>query len=80
VLNPGETRAGKRRERASGVYRRNVLLASGRFVVLEDGMGFSLGPWRPVIDQHLGETVTAIVRGGGAAWELGKQRGRSIGL
>jgi type IV secretory pathway VirD2 relaxase len=66
-------------ERVSGVYRRNLLLMSGRFAVLEDGIGFSLVPWRPVIEQRLGQTVTAIVRGSGAAWELSKQRGRSIG-
>jgi hypothetical protein len=29
-------------ERFSGVYRRNVLLPSGRFALLVDGMGFSL--------------------------------------
>jgi hypothetical protein len=30
-------------ERVNGVYRRNVLLASGRFAMLDDGVGFSLG-------------------------------------
>jgi hypothetical protein len=35
-------------ERATGVYRRNVQLASGRFAMLDDGMGFSLVPWKPV--------------------------------
>lgn len=66
-------------ERITGVYRRNVLLASGRFAMLDDGIGFSLVPWRLAIEQRVGQTVTAIVRGSGAAWELGKQRGRSIG-
>jgi type IV secretory pathway VirD2 relaxase len=66
-------------ERVSGVYRRNVQLASGRFAMLDDGIGFSLVPWRPVIQQRLGQTLAAIVRGGGATWELGKQRGHSIG-
>lgn len=65
-------------ERVSGVYRRNVLLASGRFAMLDDGLGFSLVPWKPVIEQRLGQRMTAIVRGGGVTWELGRQRGLAI--
>jgi hypothetical protein len=65
-------------ERVTGVYRRNVLLASGRFAMLDDGIGFSLVPWRPVIDQRLGRTVTGILHGGSTTWELGQGRGRSI--
>ncbi len=61
-------------ERTSGVYRRSVQLASGRFAMLDDGLGFSLVPWKPVIEQRLGQTLSAVVRGGGAAWELGHQR------
>jgi hypothetical protein len=44
-------------ERVSGVYRRNVLLTSGRFAMIDDGMGFSLVPWKPVIEQRLGQTI-----------------------
>jgi type IV secretory pathway VirD2 relaxase len=66
-------------ERVTGVYRRSVLLASGRFAMLDDGMGFSLVPWRPVIEPRLGQTMTAVVRGGNASWEFGRQRGPSIG-
>ncbi len=66
-------------ERASGVYRRNVLLASGRFAMLDDGMGFSLVPWKPVIEQRLGQTLTAVMRGGRVSWEFGRQRGVSVG-
>jgi len=63
-------------ERVTGTYRRSVQLASGRFAMLDDGMGFSLVPWRPVVDQRLGQQVSAIVRGSSATWELGRQRGR----
>lgn len=65
-------------ERVSGIYRRNVQLASGRFAMLDDGMGFSLVPWKPVIEQRLGQTMTAVIRGHGASWELGRQRGPSV--
>jgi len=65
-------------ERVTGVYRRSVPLASGRFAMLDDGMGFSLVPWKPVIEQRLGQAMTATVRGGGVSWEFGRQRGPTI--
>jgi len=63
-------------ERVSGVYRRNVQLASGRFAMLDDGMGFSLVPWRPVIEQKIGHTMIAVMRGTDASWDLGRYPGR----
>jgi type IV secretory pathway VirD2 relaxase len=65
-------------ERVSGIYRRSVLLASGRFAMIDDGLGFSLVPWRLVIEQRVGRTVVALVHRGSATWELGKTRGHSI--
>ena len=65
-------------QRVTGIYRCNVQLASGRFAMLDDGMRFSLVPWKPVIEQRLGQTLTAVVRGGGVSWEFGRSRGRSI--
>lgn len=65
-------------EGVNGVYRRSVQLASGRFAMLEDGMGFSLVPWRPVAEQRLGQSVTAIVRGRSVVWEMGKKPSVSI--
>ena len=50
----------------------------GRFAVLDDGMGFSLVPWRPVIEQRMGQPMSAVVRGSGVSWEFGRQRGPSI--
>jgi hypothetical protein len=63
-------------ERANGVYRRSVQLASGRFAMLDDGMGFSLVPWRPVTEQRLGQQVAAVVHGSSITWDLGRQHGR----
>lgn len=65
-------------ERVTGTYRRNVQLASGRFAMLDDGMGFNLVPWKPVIEQRLGQTLTAVVRGGGVSWEFGRSRGPNV--
>lgn len=58
--------------RASGVYSRSVHLASGRFAILDDGIGFSLVPWKPVIEQRLGQHVSAVVCGSSATWALGR--------
>jgi type IV secretory pathway VirD2 relaxase len=60
-------------QRVIGVYRRAVQLCSGRFAILEDGSGFSLVPWRPVVEQKLGQQVSAVVRGASATWEVGRQ-------
>lgn len=61
--------------RVSGVYRRQVQLVSGRFAMLDTEAGFSLVPWRPVIEKRLGQSVTAELRQGGASWSFGRQRG-----
>ena len=61
-------------QRVAGTYRRSVMLASGRYAMLDDGMGFSLMPWKPVIEQRLGQQLAATVRGGGVSWEVGRQR------
>ncbi|HHW1564582.1 TPA: DUF3363 domain-containing protein [Pseudomonas aeruginosa] len=65
-------------QRVSGIYRRSVMLASGRYAVLDDGKGFSLVPWKPVIERRLGLQATAVVHGGGVSWEIGRMR--DIGL
>ena len=66
-------------EKVSGVYRRNILLASGRFAMLDDGMGFSLVPWKPVIERRLGQEISALVRDGIASWDIRGRSSPSIG-
>lgn len=65
-------------QRVTGIYRRSMMLASGRYAMLDDGKGFSLVPWKSVIEQRLGQQIAATVRGGGVSWEVGKKLGRSI--
>ncbi|MDO8959203.1 MAG: DUF3363 domain-containing protein, partial [Rhodocyclaceae bacterium] len=65
-------------QRVSGIYRRSVTLASGRYAMLDDGMGFSLIPWRPVIEQRLGRQLAATVRGSDVSWDFERQRGSSL--
>jgi type IV secretory pathway VirD2 relaxase len=61
-------------ERVSGVYHRNVLLASGRFAMLNDGVGFTLVPWRSVIEHRLGQQMSVVVSGSSTTWQLDKHR------
>ncbi len=66
-------------ETVAGVYRQRVTLASSRFAMIDDGMGFQLVPWRPALEQQLGRYVSgAIAPGGGVDWNFGRKRG--IGL
>jgi Protein of unknown function (DUF3363) len=44
-------------QRVAGIYRRSVMLASGRYAMLDDG--FSLVRWRPVIERRLGQQIAA---------------------
>jgi hypothetical protein len=63
----------------SGVYRERIVLASGRYAVIEDGRGFQLVPWRQDLDRHLGEAVSGRINGrGGFDWNLGRKRGPAL--
>ncbi|GKV93322.1 relaxase/mobilization nuclease and DUF3363 domain-containing protein [Pectobacterium aroidearum] len=66
-------------QRVAGIYRRSVMLASGRYAMLDDGMGFSLVPWRPVIEQRLGQQIAATVCGSGVSLDISRKRGPQIG-
>ena len=62
-------------QRVAGIYRRSVILASGRYALLDDGMGFSLVPWKPVIEQVLGQKITATVGGSSVSWQIERKLG-----
>jgi type IV secretory pathway VirD2 relaxase len=66
-------------EHVGGVYRQQVRLASGRFAMLDDGLGFQLVPWTPSLEQHMGKHIAGIVTpGGGIDWSFGRKRGLSL--
>ena len=44
--------------------------------MLDDGLGFSLVPWQPIIEKRLGQSMAAIVRGDHVSWHFGRQRSR----
>ena len=63
----------------TGIYRQRVTLASGRFAMIDDGLGFQLVPWRPALEQKLGQHVSGtMLPGGGVEWSFGRQRGLGL--
>jgi type IV secretory pathway VirD2 relaxase len=61
--------------RIDGTYRRSIQLVSGHYALLDDGSGFSLVPWRPVVERYLGQSLSATVIGQRVSWDFGRQRG-----
>jgi type IV secretory pathway VirD2 relaxase len=66
-------------EHVLGIYRQRVTLSSGRFAMIDDGMGFQLVPWRPALEQQLGKQVAGVMApGGGVDWNFGRKRGLGL--
>lgn len=65
-------------ESIAGTYRQRLDLASGRFAIIDDGLGFSLVPWSPSLEQNLGRHVSGIARIGRIEWSFRRARGPSI--
>ena len=66
-------------EYVAGTVRQRLTLASGRFAMIDDGLGFQLVPWSPSLDRQIGKHISGVMRGdGGVDWSLG--RGRGLGL
>jgi Protein of unknown function (DUF3363) len=64
--------------RITGIYRRDVNLISGRFVMLEQAQSFTLVPWRPVLGARLGQSLSGVVRRDGVSWDFGRSRGPAV--
>ncbi len=60
--------------RIEGTYRHRVDLVSGRFALIDKGREFTLVPWRPVLDQHVGNHVLGIAHDESISWTIGRQR------
>ena len=66
-------------EHVSGVYRQRITLASGRFAMIDDALGFQLVPWRPALEQHIGKQVGGTMMPGGRVdWSFGRNRGLGL--
>jgi hypothetical protein len=66
-------------EHVAGIYRQRVSLSSGRFAMIDDGLGFQLVPWRPALEQQLGRQVSGVMLpNGGVDWSFGRKRGLGL--
>jgi len=66
-------------EYVTGTYQRRFTLASGRFAMIDDGLGFQLVPWSPSLEKQLGRHVSGVARGdGGIDWSFGRNRGLGL--
>jgi hypothetical protein len=73
-----EYRPRKSGESVAGIYRERLSLPSGRFALIEDGLGFSLVPWKPSLEHHLGQHVSGLVQPETVDWSFGRKR--SLGI
>jgi hypothetical protein len=52
------------------------MLASGRFAMIDDGLGFQLVPWSPSLERNLANHVSGVARDdGGINWSFAARRG-----
>ncbi|WP_216331769.1 MULTISPECIES: VirD2 family relaxase/mobilization nuclease [Hyphomicrobiales] len=66
-------------EYVAGTYRQRLALASGRFAMLDDGLGFQLVPWSPSLEKQIGRHVSGVARDdGGVDWDFGRKRGLGL--
>jgi hypothetical protein len=66
-------------EYVSGRLAGIASLVSGRFAMIENGLGFQLVPWQPLLDKRIGQHITGLQRdGGGIEWTLGRNRGLGL--
>ena len=58
-----------------GTYRQRLTLASGRFAMIDNGLGFQLVPWSRELEKKLGQHVAGVAKdGGGIEWGFGRKR------
>lgn len=62
-------------EWVEGKLTRRIDAAGGRYGLVEKAKEFTLVPWKPVLDRHVGKDVAGIVRERGVNWTIGRGRG-----
>lgn len=66
-------------QHVAGIYRQRLDLASGRFAMIDSGLGFQLVPWQRVLERKLGQAVTgAVNQRGGVDWSFARSRSISL--
>ena len=66
-------------EYVSGRLAGVASLSSGRFAIIENGLGFQLVTWQPLLEKRIGQHIGGLQReDGGIEWALGRNRGLSL--
>ncbi|MCO6185187.1 DUF3363 domain-containing protein [Rhizobium sp. L1K21] len=66
-------------EHLTGTYRQRLTLSSGRFAMIDNGLGFQLVPWSPPLEKKLGQEVSGLMRSsGGVDWSSGRRQGLAL--
>jgi type IV secretory pathway VirD2 relaxase len=63
----------------AGVFTRRLDLASGRFAMIDDGLGFQLVPWKPSMERQRGLAVAGSIAPDGSL-DLAPSRKRGLSL
>ncbi|MBB2199710.1 DUF3363 domain-containing protein [Gluconacetobacter sp. 1c LMG 22058] len=66
-------------EYVTGTYRQRMVLASGRYAMIDDGLQFQLVPWTPSLEKQRGRHVSGVARDdGGIDWSFTRNRGLGL--
>jgi type IV secretory pathway VirD2 relaxase len=66
-------------EYVSGRLAGVASLVSGRFAMIDNGLGLQLVPWLPLLEKYIGRHISGLQRDdGGIEWTLGRNRGLSL--
>jgi hypothetical protein len=66
-------------EFVSGTYHQRVDIASGRFAMIDNGLGFSLVPWSPSLERYFGRDVSGVLHANRVSWSFGRESGPTVG-
>ena len=65
-------------EKMRGTLKEKVRLASGTYALVENAQEFVLVPWKPVIENRIGQEIAGVMRAGAMDWQFGRQRGLGL--
>ena len=65
-------------ESVEGKLSRAVIMGGNKYALIERSHEFSLVPWKPTLENHIGEFVSGQVKSNGISWDIGRQRGLGL--